>query len=69
MHKLILGLALLAFAACASVPSDGSDVGSGAGARHVDLSTYQCSAPERCDCERAALRSGATVEQARTSCR
>lgn len=67
MHTIRLAgaIALFALWGCGTAVSD---IDRGDEARHVDVEAYQCSAPERCECERAALLSGASAEQARAAC-
>lgn len=51
-------------------PNTGGNVGDGGDASPVDVNNYQCSTSDqaRCECERTAIVSHATVEQARAAC-
>lgn len=63
----LLIVAVLALAGCAT---SGGNVGDGSDARAVDVRSYQCSTsdPARCECERAAIASGAGAAEARAAC-
>lgn len=69
MRKLLSGV-LVVLSLCASSCGVAGNVGSGGDARYAQVGEYQCSTSEplQCECERTAIGSGLTPQQARVEC-